>query len=107
MTTPNPKLNNAQRAALAALAADAAAHVEPATLSKLRKLGLVGKLVTKQDGRQKTTSPVTDAGKAMLHSQRPHDDGLVEFEPEEDWERDLAERAPKGVEFEPEEDDER
>ncbi len=31
--------------------------------------------------------------------------GPVEFEPEEDWERDQAAHAPKGVEFVPEEGD--
>ena len=63
MTTLTPY----QLAALARLAADPAAFTEPATLSLLRKRGLVRKTVAiSTDGRQKTTSPITGAGRAML-----------------------------------------
>lgn len=71
--TPNPSLNLTQIAGLQALARDpAATTVEPATKSKLRKLGLVGKVVGKDgSGRQQTTSPVTEAGRAMLRELFP------------------------------------
>lgn len=63
----NPELNRTQIAALRALSHDAGARVEPATLSKLRKLGLVGRRIKKDSaGRQKTTSPVTSEGHAKL-----------------------------------------
>jgi hypothetical protein len=46
-------------------------HVEPATLSLLRKRGLVGKVVERRNGRRETRSPVTDAGRALLAAQQP------------------------------------
>lgn len=56
-----------QLAALRALASAPTAWVPSATLSKLRNLGLVGKVVgIDSDGRQKTTSPITPAGAALL-----------------------------------------
>lgn len=66
MPSPNPKLNPGQVDALGLLADDPEAHVEPAILSKLRKLGLAGKVVTRAKGHQKTTSPVTEAGQIEL-----------------------------------------
>lgn len=60
-------LNDFQRKGLATLAADPSAWVEAATKSKLRKLGLVGRHVSEDErGRQKTTSPLTEAGKRVL-----------------------------------------
>lgn len=41
----------------------------PAILSLLRKRGLVGKVVGRADGHQKTTSPITEAGRALLAEQ--------------------------------------
>lgn len=66
-------LNRHQLRALADLARDPDAFMRgigPATLSLLRKRGLVGKQVTRgDDGRQKTMSPITDAGRALLKAQ--------------------------------------
>lgn len=65
-------------AALTALALDEAAqrtvdgrYIEAGTLGALRRKGLVGKVVKREQGRQKTTSPVTDAGRAFLASVAP------------------------------------
>lgn len=59
-----------QIAALRTLAQDPNPYqVEAGTLSKLRKTGLVGKVVGKDKwGRQKTTSPITPKGTAYLAS---------------------------------------
>ncbi len=66
----NKPLTSFQLDALARLARtpnSLSAHVEPATISLLRKRGLVGRVVTKEkDGRQKTLSPITDEGRALL-----------------------------------------
>jgi len=60
--------------------------IGPATLSLLRKRGLVGKQVTRgDDGRQKTLSPITEAGRALLASQ-----GMLPGV-------DAAEREPMGL----------
>lgn len=69
-----PPLKHHQLAALRFLAAHPEnpygdGHVEPATLSLLRKRGLVGKVVERRNGRQETRSPVTDAGRALLGEQ--------------------------------------
>lgn len=62
-----PSLKSHQIEILRQLGIDPAFHVEPATLSLLRKRGLVGRLVGHDaGGRQKTTSPVTPAGRAFL-----------------------------------------
>lgn len=67
LASADKPLSAAQRRALAALARDPAAWVASGTLGLLRKRGLVGKVVGRDDdGRQKTTSPVTDAGRAVL-----------------------------------------
>lgn len=63
---PKPKLNAAQVRALATLAENPEAAIMAGTLSKLRKLGLVGHVVTHGHHTQKTTSPITDAGRARL-----------------------------------------
>ena len=60
--------------------------IGPATLSLLRKRGLVGKSIGRNDdGRQKTLSPITDAGRALLKSQ-----GMLPGV-------DAAEREPMGL----------
>ena len=65
-----PTLKPHQVSALRTLALDpAASSVLSGTLSKLRKTGLVGKVVGKDAmGRQKTTSPITPKGTAYLAS---------------------------------------
>lgn len=57
-------LTAAQLAALDMLRRDPGAHVEAGTLGFLRRGGLVGKVVERVDGRQKTTSPITAFGLA-------------------------------------------
>lgn len=72
LAAPEPRLKPHQVAALRALAADpgaaskTATYIPPAALSKLRKLGLVGKVVPKRGCGQRTTSPLTEAGRAYL-----------------------------------------
>ncbi len=63
-------LTEAQRAALARLAADERAFVEAGTLAFLRRGGLVGKLILNKGikGEQRTVSPVTDAGRLLLRA---------------------------------------
>lgn len=61
------ELNRIQKAALRRLATDpAASGIEAATLAFLRKHGLVGKVVTVAGGHQKTISPITPKGFALL-----------------------------------------
>lgn len=74
MTTTSLKpatLKPHQLNALATLASNPGyAWTPPAILSLLRKQGLVGKVKGRDEsGRQKTTSPITDAGRTLLASQ--------------------------------------
>jgi hypothetical protein len=65
--TESRQLTAYQIGKLRALARDPAdTTVEPATLGKLRRLGLVGKVIVTRNGHQKTTSPITPAGAAAL-----------------------------------------
>jgi len=76
-TTATKPLKPHQIAALRALAADPANratenYVEAGTLSLLRKRGLVGRKVergvARNAGSQRTISPITPAGRALLAS---------------------------------------
>lgn len=71
----NPTLTDYQITNLRRLAADPGGLVEPATLSKLRKLGLVMRRTeTRWEGSRahtKTTSPLTEAGIALLATLPP------------------------------------
>jgi len=65
-------LTDTQKAALAKLAADPSAFVESGTLGLLRRNGLVGKVVSRDSrGSQRTTSPLTEAGRAYLEQVKP------------------------------------
>lgn len=40
-------------------------------MSLLRKRGIVGKVVERRNGRQRTRSPITEVGRALLAEQQP------------------------------------